>query len=70
MSENMWWGYRHTSGSVQAKRYFGDRLSLNEAYESDFVVDVVEPFAANSRDEALKIVAERTTVKASRDEAT
>ena len=59
----MWWGYRHTSGSVQAKRYFGDRASLQDAYESDFVVDVVEPFAANSRDDALKIVAERTALK-------
>jgi hypothetical protein len=64
MSDNQWWGYRHTSGSVQAKRFFGeqtDRASIQDAYESDFVVQVVEPFDADSRDQALSIVAERTT---------
>lgn len=56
----MWWGHRHTSGSVQAKRFFDDRASIEDAYESDFVAMVVEPFAAESREEALRIVAERT----------
>ena len=60
MSENLWWGYRHTSGSVQAKRFFDDRASIEDAYESDFVVNVVEPFPADSREQALKIVSERT----------
>ena len=55
-----WWGYRHTSGTVQAKRFFSDRASIEDAYESDFVAQVVEPFEADSRDEALRIVAERT----------
>ena len=62
MPDNLWWGYRHTSGSVQAKRYFDDRASIQDAYESDFVREVIEPFPAESRDEALKIIAERTRV--------
>lgn len=57
---NQWWGYRHVLGSVQAKRFFGDRASINDAYESDFVAQVVEPFDADSREEALRVVTERT----------
>lgn len=59
MSDFLWWGYRHTSGTLQAKRYF-DKRDLEEAYESQFCAQVVQPFSANSREEALKIVAERT----------
>ncbi len=60
--QNMWWGYRHQLGTYQAKRYWpGERASIEDAYESDFVDQVVEPFPANSRDEALAIVKERTT---------
>lgn len=62
---NKWWGYRHTSGSVQAKRFFDDRSSIEDAYESDFVSQVVEPFEADSREAALKIVSERTRVTVS-----
>jgi len=60
-SKPQWWGYRHTSGSVQAKRFWGDCASIEDAYDSDFVADVVEPFEADSRNEALRIVAERST---------
>jgi hypothetical protein len=56
----LWWGYRHTNGSVQAKRYF-DQRDLEDAYESPFVRQVVRPFEANSREDALRAVAERTT---------
>jgi len=59
MDENQWWGYRHRLGTVQVKRFWGDRASINDAYESDFVVEVVEPFPAGTRDEALKIAAAR-----------
>jgi len=60
MSENLWWGYRHQSGTVQAKRFFGDRASINDAYESDFIIEVVEPFAAGTREEALAVVTRST----------
>lgn len=32
----LWWGYRHVSGTLQAKRYF-DKLDIEDAQESDFV---------------------------------
>lgn len=51
----LWWGYKHVHGTYQAKRYF-DKRDLQEAYESDFVDQVVGPFEAINRDEALKIV--------------
>lgn len=54
-----WWGYRHASGTLQAKRYFSTR-DLEDAYESEFVIQVVLPFEASNREEALKIIYERT----------
>jgi len=57
--KNLWWGYKHTSGTLQAKRYF-DKLDIIEAQESPFVDQVVYPFPANDRDEALKYIEERT----------
>lgn len=59
MNKNQWWGYKHDNGSVQAKRYFS-RLDITEAQESAFIETVTGPFEAADRDEALKIVAERT----------
>ena len=61
-AKTMWWGYRHISGSVQAKRFFrGEgRASIEDAYESDFVAQVVEPFEAPSREAALQLVADQT----------
>jgi len=54
-----WWGYRHTNGSVQAKAYFSE-ADLDDARESDFVAEVVEPFDCRGRDEALRIVDRKT----------
>lgn len=48
-----WWGYRHTSGTIQLKRFFSDR-DLDEAYESPFCKTVVDPFPAASREEAAE----------------
>ncbi len=60
MSEDfLWWGYRHTSGTLQAKRYFDPR-DIEEAHESPFCACVVGPFKATGRDDALRIVKERT----------
>lgn len=49
----MWWGYRHTNGNLQAKRYF-EPLDIQEAQDSPFCERVSEPFEANSREEALE----------------
>lgn len=51
----MWWAYRHKSYSIHLKRYF-DRRDIDEAHESPFVDLVIEPFEAESHDEAMKIV--------------
>lgn len=55
----LWWGYKHTSGTYQAKRYF-EPLDIEEANSSPFCEIVVGPFEAESRDEALEIVKEKT----------
>lgn len=54
-----WWGYKHISGTYQAKRYF-DKRDLEEAYSSDFVEQVVQPFYADSRDDALDHIKKQT----------
>jgi len=48
-----WWGYRHTNGSIQAKRWFGDPLDLQEARESPFCETVAGPFEADGREDAI-----------------
>lgn len=57
MKENkfQWWGYRHTNGGVQAKRYF-DQRDLDDARESPFCAKVTGVFLAESREEALQMV--------------
>lgn len=54
-----WWGYRHTNGSLQAKRYWSDD-DLQDADESPFVKERTGVFLASSREEALKIIDEQT----------
>ena len=53
-----WWGYLHTNGSIQAKRYFGPE-DISEANASPFVQSVCGPFDAKSRDEAIEIITNR-----------
>jgi len=55
----LWWGYKHTSGTYQAKRYFGP-LDTDEARDSPFCEKVVGPFPAKDREEALQLVKEKT----------
>lgn len=61
-NEHLWWGYKHIRGSYQAKRYWGDQ-DLDDARDSPFCEEVVGPFTATDRDQALSIVEQRTTVK-------
>ncbi|MDR2207129.1 MAG: hypothetical protein LBE36_13355 [Flavobacteriaceae bacterium] len=58
-NKNLWWGYKHTSGTYQAKRYW-DKRDIQEAHESPFCAVVTEPFEASNRDEALEIVKKLT----------
>lgn len=48
----LWWGYLHTSGTHQVKRYF-EPLDIQEAKESPFCELVFGPFPASDRDDAL-----------------
>jgi len=55
-TDYLWWGYLHTNGSIQAKRYWGrwqGSLDIQDAHESPFVARVCNPFSAEGRDEAL-----------------
>lgn len=60
-SKLQWWGYRHINNSVQAKRFFTS-VDISEAMESDMVYDVVGPFLAKDREEALSIIAQATKI--------
>jgi len=52
-SPNMWWGYKHISGITLTKR-FHRQIEIDEAIESGFVAQIVNPFEATNREEASK----------------
>lgn len=58
-----YWAYRHTNGSIHVKSYRDDlpyaKASIDDAYESDFVDDVLDPFEAKDRAEAEQIAKQR-----------
>ena len=57
MSNLMWWGYLHSNGNVQVKRWFGDHEDYTGDCEgNDFVQKVVRPFEADSYEKALEII--------------
>ena len=63
MSKLMWWGYLHSNGEIQVKRWFGDHKDYTDDCENnDFVVEVVRPFEAQSREEALEFIKRRLEV--------
>ena len=54
MSEDLlWYGYRHTNGRVQVKRFFGVR-DLEDCRDSDFVVSYTAAFPAEGREDAME----------------
>jgi hypothetical protein len=60
MSELMWWGYLHANGSVQLKRWFGDHKDYTDDCDgNDCVVQVVRPFAAATREDAIDVLKAR-----------
>lgn len=52
MGDLQWWGYLHTNGSLQVKRFFSQQ-DLDEAWESPFVVSVAGPWHCDGREQAL-----------------
>ena len=50
----MWWGYLHSNGTLQLKRWFGDHEDYTgDCKGNDFVQQVVRPFEADDRADAL-----------------
>lgn len=62
MSQFLWWGYIHVNGSIQVKRYF-DKRDLDDAYESDFVGRIFQPFECESREDAFNRIQAILTVE-------
>jgi len=60
MGNLLWWGYKHISRTYQAKRYF-DNKDTDEAEKSPFVKEVVYPFPANSREQAIEYIKIKTS---------
>jgi hypothetical protein len=55
-----WWGYLHSNGSPQLKRWFGDHKDYrDDCYDNPFVIEVVEPYEASTREEAERILRTR-----------
>jgi hypothetical protein len=50
-----YWGYLHTNGIIQVKRYFGYQDILN-AKESSFCGKIVGPIQALNREDAYTII--------------
>lgn len=56
-AEIWWWGYLHSNGTPQLKRWFGDHKDYTEdTYDNPFVLKVVPPFVAGTREEAIEIL--------------
>lgn len=55
-----WWGYLHSNGTVQLKRWFGDIRDYTEDCDGNpFVQRVVPPFEADTREQAMEILKEK-----------
>ena len=53
----MWWGYLHENGTIQVKRWLGDhRDYTDDCIGNRFVLQVVRPFSAETREQALEII--------------
>ena len=57
-AELMFWAYRHVNGNIQVKR-FTSQDAVNDAYDSDFVDDVLDPYRATDRMDAESIAKQR-----------
>lgn len=51
-SKNLWWGYLHVNGEIQAKRFFNYE-DIQDAKDSVFVKKIFEPVKCSSKEEAI-----------------
>ena len=62
MDKIKWWGYLHSNGKAQLKRWFGDPRDYTEdCLGNPFVLKVVTPFEADSREKAMEILEKKLT---------
>lgn len=59
--KNDWWGYVHIDGSIQVNRLHS-YVDIEEAEQSDFVLQVVGPFEADNRNDAINKVVEAVSI--------
>jgi hypothetical protein len=57
-----YWAYRHINGTIKVEQFI-DADSLDAAYESDFVDEILDPFKAESHKQAEQIAREELSVK-------
>jgi len=59
--EGLWfWGYKHSNGTIQVKRWFGDQDDFTKDCEgNEFVKGIVEPFTADNFDEAKDYITKK-----------
>jgi hypothetical protein len=59
--QGLWfWGYLHSNGTVQVKRWFGDHDDYTRDCEgNEFVKKVVMPFTADNFDEAKEYITKK-----------
>lgn len=56
----MWWGYLHSNGTIQVKRWFGDHKDYtDDCQDNPFVLEVVRPFRAANQTEAYTHISEQ-----------
>ena len=58
MSDRLqFWGYLHSNGKPQLKRWWGDHKDYtDDCIGNPFVIKVVKPFEAENYEEAMKIL--------------
>jgi hypothetical protein len=57
---SMWWGYLHSNKTIQVKTWHGDHADYTtDCDDNPFVLYVVPPFEAKTREEAEKIITEK-----------
>jgi len=55
---NWWWGYLHSNGTIQVKKWWGDHDDYTrDCKDNPFVQAVVKPFQADTYEAAGKIIA-------------
>lgn len=60
LNDNMWWGYLHSNGTIQCKRWFGDHKDYtDDCIGNDFVVNVIPPFKTNNREDAMNYLKQK-----------